>query len=66
MGQSLVVLYGRVGHPFHLFVCLRSGPVGMEGLTSYKYSRTSCTGNGHVVADYGGGGKTLLHEPIAF
>ena len=46
-----------------MFVCLRSGPVGMEGLTSYKYK---LYGNGHVVADYGGGGKTLLHEPIAF
>ncbi|KAJ5964633.1 uncharacterized protein N7479_004509 [Penicillium vulpinum] len=34
------------------------GPVGLEGLTIYKYL---IRGNGHGAADYGEGGKKFLH-----
>lgn len=37
------------------------GPVGLEGLTIYKYK---LTGNGHVVADYANGQKQFHHKDI--
>ncbi len=35
------------------------GPVGLEGLVTYKYT---LTGNGHIVADYAEGRKTFIHD----
>jgi glutamate-5-semialdehyde dehydrogenase len=35
------------------------GPVGMEGLLIYKWR---LIGNGHIVADYAGGGKKFTHK----
>jgi glutamate-5-semialdehyde dehydrogenase len=38
------------------------GPVGLEGLVTYKYQ---LVGDGHIVASYGGeGGKTFTHRDI--
>ncbi len=38
------------------------GPVGLDGLVTYKYK---LVGHGHVVADYGGaGGRRFTHRPI--
>ncbi|KAJ5400425.1 hypothetical protein N7465_010914 [Penicillium sp. CMV-2018d] len=37
------------------------GPVGLEGLTIYKYL---IRGNGHGAADYGEGGKKYLHTNL--
>jgi glutamate-5-semialdehyde dehydrogenase len=37
------------------------GPVGLEGLTIYKYK---LVGNGHIVADYATGKKTFTHRDI--
>ena len=38
------------------------GPVGLEGLVTYKYR---LTGEGHVVGEYTGpGAKTFLHRPL--
>lgn len=37
------------------------GPVGLEGLTIYKYK---LIGNGHIVADYAGGEKQFHHKDI--
>ena len=37
------------------------GPVGIEGLTSYKYK---LKGNGHTVAEYAKGEKRFLHRKI--
>ena len=37
------------------------GPVGLEGLTIYKWLMA---GNGHAVADFEGGGKKYLHEKL--
>jgi glutamate-5-semialdehyde dehydrogenase len=38
------------------------GPVGLDGLVTYKYR---LTGNGHVVADYvGRGGRKFLHRTL--
>lgn len=37
------------------------GPVGLEGLVTYKYS---LTGNGHIVADYAEKRKTLKHRKL--
>lgn len=41
------------------------GPVGLEGLTIYKYL---IRGNGHVAGDYhdGPGGKRYIHSPMPF
>ena len=37
------------------------GPVGLEGLTIYKYK---LVGNGHIVADYASGEKTFHHRDL--
>jgi glutamate-5-semialdehyde dehydrogenase len=37
------------------------GPVGMEGLTIYKYKMY---GTGQIVADFGSGGKDYLHKDL--
>jgi glutamate-5-semialdehyde dehydrogenase len=37
------------------------GPVGLEGLVSYKYV---LRGKGHAVADYGHGKRAFLHRPL--
>lgn len=37
------------------------GPMGIEGLTTYKYK---LTGNGHVVADYTAGRKSFHHKRL--
>ena len=39
------------------------GPVGLEGLTIYKYI---LTGNGHIVADYSEGKATFKHKDLPF
>ncbi|MBZ5567061.1 MAG: glutamate-5-semialdehyde dehydrogenase [Acidobacteriia bacterium] len=37
------------------------GPVGVEGLTTYKYQ---LAGNGHTVASYNSGERTFKHRPL--
>ena len=37
------------------------GPVGLEGLVTYKYK---VIGNGHLVADYAENRKTFKHRPL--
>jgi glutamate-5-semialdehyde dehydrogenase len=37
------------------------GPMGLEGLTTYKYK---LFGNGHTVAEYANGEKTFTHRPL--
>ena len=37
------------------------GPMGMEGLTTYKYK---LVGSGHVVADYASGKKSFQHKAL--
>ena len=37
------------------------GPVGVEGLTTYKYQ---LVGNGHTVASYDAGERTFKHRPL--
>jgi glutamate-5-semialdehyde dehydrogenase len=37
------------------------GPVGLEGLLIYKWR---LIGNGHIVADYGSGGKKFTHKKL--
>lgn len=37
------------------------GPVGLDGLTTYKYK---LFGNGHTVAEYNSGEKTFKHLPL--
>jgi glutamate-5-semialdehyde dehydrogenase len=37
------------------------GPVGLEGLTTYKYK---LYGSGHVLADYAEGRKHFTHRPL--
>jgi glutamate-5-semialdehyde dehydrogenase len=37
------------------------GPVGLEGLTSYKYK---LFGDGHTVASYSKGQRTFKHRPL--
>ncbi|KAJ6592324.1 gamma-glutamyl phosphate reductase [Mycena vulgaris] len=41
------------------------GPVGLEGLVIYKYMLRSTGIKGHVVADFGAGGKRYKHADIA-
>lgn len=38
------------------------GPMGMEGLTTYKYK---LRGNGHIVAEYSSGVRHFKHKPLA-
>ncbi|KAJ7699062.1 gamma-glutamyl phosphate reductase [Mycena rosella] len=40
------------------------GPVGLEGLVIYKYMLRSTDGRGHVVSDFGAGGKRYKHTDI--
>lgn len=37
------------------------GPMGIEGLTTYKYK---LRGNGHIVADYSSGVRHFKHKPL--
>jgi glutamate-5-semialdehyde dehydrogenase len=37
------------------------GPVGLEGLTTYKYK---LFGDGHIVAEYSSGEKQFKHRPM--
>ena len=37
------------------------GPMGIEGLTTYKYK---LRGNGHIVAEYSGGIRHFKHKPV--
>ena len=37
------------------------GPMGLDGLTTYKYK---LYGDGHTVGEYGKGGKSFKHKPI--
>jgi glutamate-5-semialdehyde dehydrogenase len=37
------------------------GPMGIEGLTTYKYK---LRGNGHIVAEYSSGVRHFKHEPL--
>ena len=37
------------------------GPVGLDGLTTYKYK---LVGDGHTVAQYSGGGRTFKHRTL--
>jgi glutamate-5-semialdehyde dehydrogenase len=41
------------------------GPVGLEGLVIYKYMLRSTGAAGHVVGDFGAGGKRYTHKNIA-
>ncbi|KAJ6475724.1 gamma-glutamyl phosphate reductase [Mycena vitilis] len=41
------------------------GPVGLEGLVIYKYMLRSTGAKGHVVGDFGPGGKRYKHTNIA-
>src|SRR5258708_2070141 len=38
------------------------GPVGLEGLTTYKYK---LFGNGHIVAEYSSGARLFKHRPLS-
>ena len=38
------------------------GPMGIEGLTTYKYK---LRGNGHIVAEYSSGVRHFKHKPLA-
>ncbi|KAJ7097274.1 gamma-glutamyl phosphate reductase [Mycena belliarum] len=40
------------------------GPVGLEGLVIYKYMMRSTDAKGHVVGDFGAGGKRYKHKDI--
>ncbi|KAJ7148387.1 gamma-glutamyl phosphate reductase [Mycena crocata] len=40
------------------------GPVGLEGLVIYKYMLRSTGATGHVVGDFGEGGKKYTHKDI--
>jgi glutamate-5-semialdehyde dehydrogenase len=37
------------------------GPMGIEGLTTYKYK---LRGNGHIVAEYNSGVRHFKHKPL--
>lgn len=37
------------------------GPVGLDGLTIYKYK---LIGSGHIVADYAAGRRKFTHKPL--
>jgi len=40
------------------------GPVGLEGLVTYKYMMKSKSKTGHVVGEFGEGMKSFKHKPI--
>ncbi|KAF5362415.1 hypothetical protein D9756_002238 [Leucocoprinus leucothites] len=40
------------------------GPVGLEGLVTYKYKLRSKAKEGHIASDFGSGGKEFKHKPI--
>lgn len=40
------------------------GPVGLEGLVTYKYVMRSKGEKGHIVGEFGGGGKKYQHATI--
>ncbi|EOR01172.1 hypothetical protein E3P92_01751 [Wallemia ichthyophaga] len=40
------------------------GPVGLEGLVIYKYILRSIADNGHIVGEFGEGGKSFTHNAI--
>lgn len=40
------------------------GPVGLEGLMTYKYKMRSKAKEGHVVGDFGANGKQFKHKAI--
>ncbi|TIA89904.1 hypothetical protein E3P99_01801 [Wallemia hederae] len=40
------------------------GPVGLEGLVIYKYILRSIADKGHIVGEFGDGGKSYTHKPI--
>ncbi|XP_006461782.1 hypothetical protein AGABI2DRAFT_222671 [Agaricus bisporus var. bisporus H97] len=40
------------------------GPVGLEGLVTYKYKLRSVVSGGHVAGEFGSGGKQFKHKPI--
>jgi glutamate-5-semialdehyde dehydrogenase len=37
------------------------GPVGLEGLVTYRYL---LRGDGHIAADYAGGGRSFSHRNL--
>jgi glutamate-5-semialdehyde dehydrogenase len=37
------------------------GPVGLEGLVTYRYWMR---GDGHIAADYAGGGRSFTHRDL--
>ncbi|KAJ7738097.1 gamma-glutamyl phosphate reductase [Mycena olivaceomarginata] len=41
------------------------GPVGLEGLVIYKYMLRSTGATGHIVGDFGAGGRQYKHADIA-
>jgi glutamate-5-semialdehyde dehydrogenase len=41
------------------------GPVGLEGLVIYKYMLRSTGATGHIVGDFGAGGRRYKHADIA-
>lgn len=40
------------------------GPVGLDGLVTYKYMMKSKAPSGHIVGDFGAGKKQYKHRPI--
>lgn len=40
------------------------GPVGLEGLCTYKYILKSAGPDAHIVGEFGSGGKQFLHTDI--
>lgn len=41
------------------------GPVGLEGLVTYKYMLRSQGKQGHIASEFGSGNKTFKHKLIA-
>lgn len=40
------------------------GPVGLEGLVTYKYKMRSRAKDGHIVGDFGTGEKQFKHKSL--
>jgi len=40
------------------------GPVGLEGLATYKYMLKSKDATGHIVGEFGASGKKYKHQPL--